>query len=151
MTCGDFHCQNLSKIAKMRFSTSISNTQIQSGLKNIIRRCYSKTVLGRDYSYLVKKIPNHLPNVLINYLPNIPKKMFSKCFNFWSTTYLSSVVDAFFLTNCRHSNGNQLCSSTLAYSFTLISDLIQRKKQRLARSFELSFCYIDVSIIAKQS
>ena len=77
--------------------TSIPNTQLKSRLKNNIHRYYSKkdntpryVLLSGDSSYFVKKtIPNHLQN--------IPKKMFSKCWNLFSSkTYLPSVVNTCF-------------------------------------------------------
>ena len=101
--------------------TSILHTQLNSRIKDIIHLCYSEkdgtarykyVVLGGDSSRFVKKkpIPNHFPN--------IPKKMFSKCWNYWTTTYLPSVIDAF-STNDRHSEQIVLLY-LLTFSFTLM-------------------------------
>ena len=74
--------------------------------------------------------------------------MFSKYWSFYSTKYLFSLVDAFFSTNGRFSNGNKLYSSTCWPIPSLLWGWLYgwsdpKKEHRLARSFNLSFRYID--------
>ena len=74
--------------------------------------------------------------------------MFSKCCNFLSTTYLSSVVNEFFNKRLAFQCDQIVLLYLLTYAFTLMrltrADLIQKKEHHLARSFNLSFSYIDL-------
>ena len=74
---------------------------------------YKCVVLGRDSSYFVKSY--------FKLSPNIPKKMFSKYWNFGSTTYLSNVVDAFFNKWSEFQLEQIVFLYALIYSFNLMS------------------------------
>ena len=69
------------------------------------------------------------------------KKMFSICWNFLSTSYLTSAVGIQMGTNCAHLLADLFFHYYKAVFF--IANLIQRKEHCLARSFDLSFRYID--------
>ena len=102
---------------------------------------YKYVVLSRDSPYFVKIIPNHFQN--------IPKKMFSKCWSFWSATYLFSVVDAFFSKRSAFKWERIFCSSacwpipSLLWGWCYSRSHPEEGKHRLARSFNHSFRYID--------
>ena len=127
------------------FSTLYPHIQLKSWRKNIIHFCYSKrktgtprykyVVLGWDSSYFVKNNSKYTEEDIFKMLD-----FFNNIFVPCGACVLQQKFSIPMRTNCASLLPDLFLQF---YEADFIADLIQRKEHCLARSFDVSFCYID--------
>ena len=129
--------------------TSIPHTQLKSRLKNIIHRCFSKKdgtprykyiVLGRDSSYFVRNNSKSSSKYTEEDVYKMLEFLIDNIFVQYGGLVFQQTVGIPMGTNCAPLLADLFLHS---YEVDFIADLIRKKEYRLARSFNLSFRYID--------
>jgi hypothetical protein len=142
-------CNSIKTFDFSTLYTTIPHSKLKDKLRELVQLCFIKKndqriykylVLGRDRSYFVKYNSDYTKTFSETDIFNMLEFLIDNIFVMFGGRVFQQTVGIPMGTNCAPLLANLFLYS---YEADFIQGLLKKKEQKLARSFNNTFCYID--------